>query len=46
MAVQFKVRLTPSLINIVSGGWVVILGGTMKRNVFNHMHVVQNSLLS
>ena len=42
MAVQFKVRLTPSLMNIIFGGWVVIFGGTRKIEMLNLKSVAQN----
>ena len=42
MAVQFKVRLTPSLMNIILGGWVVIFGGTTKIEMLNLKSVAQN----
>jgi hypothetical protein len=31
MAVQFKVRLPPSFMNMILGGWAVIFGGALER---------------
>ena len=35
MAVQFKVRLSPSLTKMIFGGWVVNFGGAAKGEVNN-----------